>query len=274
MQDLLKRFILERETTNSEGMIYIGTIDGQKAILIFPNTSVPKTTMQHVLSMKKDLTQHNDVFYTFRVTAPLNVFFRVVYPASDRLIAKYTSEYVLVKETYENYLAFIANHPDVDDNWMENLVKEKNPKEHIYYQDHEIMIIPDFKWDRESMSSLHLLAIFKADNLRCIRDVTDHKIIIRAEHAIVQVLLSFGLTVKEVFMFFHYRPTNYRLHIHIVNVKIGDAGFVSAMRAIPIHDVIHNLKMKMDSDYYKRDMFVLIKREDEEGHQGHLPDGE
>ncbi|AFN83976.1 hypothetical protein EROM_101610 [Encephalitozoon romaleae SJ-2008] len=258
MKDIIKEFILDQSLVNSEGNLYIGRIRDKKAILIFPRQSVSKDTFIQFLSLPMENIQSNNIYYSYRVLGPIYINFRVIYPATEDHIKKYSPRLVYVKETYKEYLDFINNHAHISTNWMDNITlkNKRNVNENILYEDGEIMIIPDYKWNCQNIDALHLLIIFKDLGLKTVRDIDNWEILVRAQEKASNVLETmFSLDFNHVFMFFHYRPTYLRLHIHVINIKIAYEGTASSIRAIPLHDVIHNLRT--DPSYYKKDMFVL-----------------
>ncbi|AFM99267.1 hypothetical protein EHEL_101750 [Encephalitozoon hellem ATCC 50504] len=258
MENILKEFILDQSLFNSEGNLYIGRIQNQKAILVFPKQSFPGDALAHLLSLPMENTQSNDVYHSYRVLSPTHIHFRVVYPATEEHIKKYSSKLVYVRETYEEYLDFVNNHRHISANWMDNIIMQdkRDTNEKILYEDEEIMIIPDYKWNCHDIDSLHLLVIFKDSNLRTVRDIGSYDLLIKAQEEASSILTSmFSLDPSYTFMFFHYRPTYLRLHLHVINIKIAHEGTASSIRSIPLHDVMHNIRI--DPDYYKKDMFVL-----------------
>lgn len=258
MKDIIKEFILDQSLANSEGNLYIGRIRDKKAILIFPRQSVSEDIFIQLLSLPMEDIQSNDIYYSYKVSGPTYINFRVIYPATEEHIKKYSSKLVYVKETYEEYLDFVNSYAHISTNWMDNIIlqNKRNVNEKILYEDEEIMIIPDYKWNCQDIDTLHLLVIFKDLDLKTVRDIDSGDLLVRAQEKANNVLETmFSLNSNHVFMFFHYRPTYLRLHIHIINIKIAYEGTASSTRAIPLHDVMYNLRM--DPKYYKRDMFVL-----------------
>lgn len=258
MDELLREFVLERESMNSEGNIYIGSIRNRGAILIFPKQSISKDALPEILLLPKEVIQANDVYSSYGVATSVNIHFRVIYPATDEHVKKYCSRNMYIRETYEDYLKFMDQSVHIGSNWIENIANstQDDVAEQVLHSDDDVIIVPDYKWDHRSKNSIHLLAIFRDPRLRTIRDIRDHKVLVAAQEKIGNVLATFDLNLGDVFMFFHYRPTYYRLHLHVLNIRVCHEGLASAIRAIPLYDVIHNLQN--NSDYYKRDMFVLI----------------
>lgn len=258
MDELVKEFVLDDETTNAEGSVYFGRIGDTRAILIFPKQPVPRNVLPEILSLSRDPVQANDVYRSYRVAVSMDVQFRMIYPATDAHMRKYLAKDTYAREGYEEYLRFMDSDSYVRSNWIQNLVESPaDVSECVLYSNEEVLIVPDYKWDRQSNDHIHLLAIFKDPELRTVRDIDDHAILARAHTSIEDVLSNFGLCVGDVFMFFHYRPTYFRLHLHILNIKMSHEGLASAVRAIPLYDVMRNLQI--DPDYYRRDLFTLTK---------------
>ncbi|CAD25892.1 hypothetical protein [Encephalitozoon cuniculi GB-M1] len=258
MENIIKEFALEECTTCPEGNLYIGRIRGKKALLIFPKQLVLPDTFSQVLSLPKENTQSNDIYYSFKASVPMNIDFRLIYPATEEHVRKYCSKRIYVEETYEEYLDFIKSASQITSNWMDNLIAQDRSdlNEEIMYEDEEVIMIPDYKWNPQTVDLLHFLVVFKDPGLKTIRDIRDYQILVDAREKARNLLETrFGLDFNHVFMFFHYRPTYFRLHLHVMNIKMAHEGNVSCTRAIPLHDVIHNLRI--DINYYKKSMFVM-----------------
>ncbi|KAM0672784.1 hypothetical protein CWI42_051680 [Ordospora colligata] len=261
MDKVIHEFVLEESITKLGESIYIGRIDELKAIIILQSQNVSAHLLHQILHLPKQITQSNDIYYSYKVCMPMEIHFRVIYPATEEHLNKYRSVNKHIVETYNEYLHYVENNSHISSNWMANLVNKsgENMNERVLYEDSEIMIVPDYKWNLESKATLHILAIFKDQNLRTIRDLNSPDILIRAHKNILNTLATyFGLGEPDVFLFFHYRPTYFRLHLHIININIIHKGIASSAISIPFHDVLHNLQNY--PEYYKRDMHV-IKRD-------------
>ncbi|KAM0685395.1 hypothetical protein COBT_003396 [Conglomerata obtusa] len=137
---------------------------------------------------------------------------------------------------------------------------KKNFHESIYYNDDEFVIIPNYKWDLKDLNKLYLILLFKQENLYTIRELNDPDMLIRAKNAVYKTVKSLcNFEEDEIYMFFHYHPTYYSLHLHICNVNFFGS-FSNAGKAILIDDVIENLKTN-NNFYCYRDMFHVARKD-------------
>jgi m7GpppX diphosphatase len=113
-------------------------------------------------------------------------------------------------------------------------------------QNEKYTILPDFKFaDLTDISSLHLLVIFADKELCSIRDLRENHIDLLEEvRRVVDDLLTtkFGMEKNSYRLYFHYPPTFYRLHIHVVSLKLASMGAI-VDRAHLLSTIIANLKI-------------------------------
>ena len=115
------------------------------------------------------------------------------------------------------------------------------------------MILPDFKFtDLSSPRRLHLLVLFTRPELTSLRSLRgEHVELLREVRGRVEEVLGqkFGLRGEECRMYFHYPPTFYRLHIHVMHLALESL----SCRVERCHDfetVIDNLQSI--GDYYQK----------------------
>jgi m7GpppX diphosphatase len=249
----LKSFVPERKVLNAGGSVYIGKINGKDAVVIIPKQTVHEDVFGRLVSVQSELVQQNDIYYSYKADAVMPISYRIVYPASASHIIKYTSREVYVRETYGEYLEILEKNRIIPSHWMENVL-DANAEEKSYYSDSEFMIIPDYTWDGISLQQMHLLVLFKDKSLRTVREIRECTVLERMHEKVLGVLGDLGVPEEEAFMYFHYRPTYYRLHLHVINIRSDGDITASAMRAIPFFDVLHNVRLC--PEYYKRDLYV------------------
>jgi m7GpppX diphosphatase len=253
----LKNFVLERKIVHGAGSAYIGKIDGKDAVVVIHKQTVHGEVFNDLLKAHSELVQQNDVYYSYRADTSMPIRYRVIYPATEAHMIKYSGTEVYIRETYEEYKRILEKNVIVPSHWMENVLGGREcVDEVVYYSDNEFMVLSDYDWDKRSVQQLHLLVIFRDSGLRTIREVRDHRVLERAHEKVLKVLGMLGLSEEEVFMFFHYRPTYYRLHLHVVHIHNGSDVTASAVRAVPFFDVLHNVKMC--PEYYERDLYVCV----------------
>ncbi|EJW02848.1 hypothetical protein EDEG_02761 [Edhazardia aedis USNM 41457] len=152
---------------------------------------------------------------------------------------------------------FKYNPEDLKHLQLEMQVPNKNGelstvKETIFYSDENFLIIPNYHWDMKSVENLYLVLIFKRENLYTIREIENISLLKEAkEKALFVCKKYFNLHEKNIYMFFHYHPTFYSLHLHVCNSNyFGMSSMLG--RAILLEDVINNIET--DKEYYKKNI--------------------
>lgn len=151
-------------------------------------------------------------------------------------------------ETYNDYLKIDKN---IDKQWIFNIIDHKSESEDIIYENNDVIIIPDYKWNRDN-KSLHVLGIYKDKSLFSIRELNNSHIKILEESIkdgkkIIEE--KYGFDSNNLIIYFHYYPSVWQLHIHFMNNKYISESY-SLPRAHLASTVIENLKI--DSEYYRK----------------------
>ncbi|KAI4292589.1 m7GpppX diphosphatase [Pancytospora philotis] len=244
--------------TGSGVTIVIGRIRGEHAIYTVPAPTVTQEDLK-----RASFTDDG------RLSVGYEVVPRLIYPATAEHVKKYTARGVCVSETYEAYL---KSADFLSTSWLDNIVRLAGSgpgeisstemgvaNEQTVFDSSEYLVIYDYKWDRKSNDRLYLLMIFKEDRLRSLRDVDDVALLERARADILSLCAGYGLGERDVCLFFHYRPSYFRLHIHIVNIAQSLSCVGSMVRDVLLDDAIRNLKA--DPQYYKRDCPIVTIQE-------------
>ncbi|CAI5444253.1 unnamed protein product [Caenorhabditis angaria] len=220
-----------------------------------------------------DLTEisKNDIFgsYSIAVDSKLNLLkSQLIYPANERLIAKYRQEEkFVIRETAENYENITKPYIEkyqLNLNWVYNCLEKKSEVDKIVFEDSDkkngFMLMQDIKWDGKTIENLYVLAIIHRHNVKSVRDLTgsDVKMLenIR-EKSLEAINLKYGLRKDQVKAYFHYQPSFYHLHVHFINLKY-DAPASTTMSAILLDDVINNLKL--NSNHYKFSTLTFTRK--------------
>ncbi|KAH0559720.1 hypothetical protein GP486_003756 [Trichoglossum hirsutum] len=108
-------------------------------------------------------------------------------------------------------------------------------------------------WDRETPHTLHLLALPTRGDLRSIRDLRK-KHIPWLQHMRTKILAAAtglypgSLDDDQLKLYFHYHPTYYHLHIHVVHVAL-DAGATQAVgKAFGFENIVSWLESMAGGD--------------------------
>lgn len=167
-------------------------------------------------------------------------------------------------ETYNDYAKLSKYLPKNQyDTWIKSPRILSNPK--LKYE-----IIKDRKWKDNNINNLHLLIIYKSDKLKSIRDIKSQDI-----KTIDQSLLDakkimedkYKLSIKNCHIYFHYHPSIWQLHLHIVNCLKKDnhpEEFIST-RTHYYTDIKNNLEKYqkgfiMIDDKYRFKPNILFKK--------------
>jgi m7GpppX diphosphatase len=153
----------------------------------------------------------------------------------------------IILESYNDYLKL--NVSNNDKTWIYDIIDHKAEQADIIYEDNEIIIIPDYKWDGNK-KNLHILGIFKDKNLYSIREL-DCTHISLLENSIIngKKIIKEKYGINNLIIYFHYKPSVWQLHIHYMNIETENNESISLPRAHLINTIIQNLKN--DSNYYK-----------------------
>ena len=177
----------------------------------------------------------------------------LIYPATDDKVQKYFNKKICMTETFEEYkkTEYITKIP-----WVEN-VFSGNETEKVFYHNKEISIIGDSKWNG-NVEELYLLVLFRNERYVSIRDLEKEDIALLEETKKTVYNLvkeKWNLTPSDMCLYFHYRPTYYRLHIHAINISKTTHCLHNCYRSILLDDVIKNIRLY--SRYYKENIKIL-----------------
>lgn len=247
---LLESFKVTEIINHEHISIFIGTIDNKLAIYIKPFLRLIAGD-----TINFEETKNNQLKIR-RTVSP-----KLIYPATPSHVKKYTSEWIYTEESYEDYL---KNTDFLEVKWIERIINSSNnvaaQEEDIHNEtflvnNSDYFIVPDTKWDKKNLNIAYYLMIFKNKKYKSIRDLDDYELLERAKEDALNYCESVGLSRESFLLFFHYRPSYFRLHLHIVNISTN-LNFVTApSRNVLLDDVIKNLKI--DKDYYKKTFYYV-----------------
>jgi len=117
-------------------------------------------------------------------TAPPNLKLNLIYPCTPSHVKKYSPQRLhSVVETPAIYADYVrpymrTNREAGKLNWVFNIVEGRTEQENVLYrspdgtaEDKKFLLLPDLNWDRETLGSLHLLALVERRDIWSVRDL-------------------------------------------------------------------------------------------------------
>ncbi|KAF8531329.1 scavenger mRNA decapping enzyme [Gautieria morchelliformis] len=198
------------------------------AIISLQRTHLPvdfaHTLVQDLVEQVKPL-ESNDIYHWLlgwlaRNSECPDVKINVICPATDVHIRKYSRQrIIMVKETpllYQTVVQpYIQGFPPSRFEWVHNILSHNVESNKLLFEDNNpetgFIILPDMKWDLETISSLYLVAIVHSRSIATLRDLTRKDIpmlkAIRREAGRL-VREKWGLEGEQSLRFYiHYQPS-------------------------------------------------------------------
>jgi len=210
--------------------------------------------------IEKKLILHNDTFSTYdcKIVTNAKIIENISKDPKRRnkrikiesdTTSNQNSKLKIRQETYDEYKNLKVE--DADKTWAYNIIDHIAEKDRIIYEDKDIILIPDYKWNN-SLDSLHILCFFKDKKLYSIRELVSTHIKLLEDSLIdckKTINEKYKIPEENLLIYFHYHPSVWQLHIHFTNIKLINNSILIP-RAHLVNQVIENLKI--DSDYYKK----------------------
>jgi m7GpppX diphosphatase len=109
---------------------------------------------------------------------------------------------------------YIAAFPPSRTAWVDEVISGRKEAEKVLHRDDSgafgYMILPDMKWDLETVSSLYLLALATSDGVKSLRDLRrNHVPVLKSimKEATRVVKDRWGLKEGSLRFFVHYQPS-------------------------------------------------------------------
>jgi m7GpppX diphosphatase len=162
-------------------------------------------------------------------------------------------------ETYDDYLKLGIKDNFKNKVWIYNIIDHKAEQESIIFEDDNIIIIPDWKWN-QNLRELHILGIYKDKCLRSIRDLDGSHIKMLKESIQIGcevISKHYDFKLDNILTFFHYHPSTWQLHVHFMNGNDKKTRSATLPRAHSSSLVIQNLELI--DDYYKKTKLEVLE---------------
>ncbi|OLY84123.1 m7GpppX diphosphatase [Smittium mucronatum] len=197
------------------------------------------------------------------------VKYTLIHPATEKHISKHSFQRLFtILETVQMYQAvtldYIKNDPISRIQWVYNILESKAETDKVIYRNDDpldgFVLLPDFKWDGVSLSSLYFIAFVTDKSIKSLRDISFSNLTLlktiksKATQAISAKYPDFD--VRQLSFYVHYHPSYYLFHVHITNVNIDSKGCIAG-RAHLLDAIIDNIE-NIRPDYYQVASIPLI----------------
>ena len=176
------------------------------------------------------------------------------FPVSIDLIDWLKAETEIFSENFLMYkkisLPYINSIYDKNTKWIHELITNFSEESIVLFRNQEMVLCKDIVWKESNSNQFYLLGI-PTKKIKTIRDLTQHDIPLlkNLKEKAIDIAKQFGINKNKLYMFFHYHPSYYQLHLHVC-VTDHDALETKYFRHYYIDDVI--AKLESDTDYWKK----------------------
>lgn len=183
----------------------------------------------------------------------------LISPCTEQHLRKYSKQGArVVTETSEIYKEkvrpyMLQKREQGRLNWVWNIIAGKTEVEDVIYRttkgedvENGFLLLPDLNWDRKTMESLHLLALVERMDIWSLRDLRKKhlKWLREMKSKVLEATVKTypKLEVDQLKLYFHYQPTYYHLHIHIVHVALEAGSTQATGKAIGLESILSQLE--------------------------------
>ena len=177
----------------------------------------------------------------------------IKFPVSMDFIDWLKAESEIFTETPEIYkkisLPYINSILDKNTKWIRDLVYNQSEENLMFFRNDLFVICKDIVWKDNNPNNFYILAI-PVKNIKNIRHLNaDHLSLLKEmQNQIIDIAFTFGIKKERLYMFFHYHPSYYFLHLHACVID-NDILETKYHRHYFLDDIIENITS--DSEYYK-----------------------
>ena len=191
----------------------------------------------------------------------------IIYPCTEKHIAKYSAQEArVVHETPEIYEQYIRpymkkNRDEGRLNWVFNILEGRQEQEQVIYRepshpdtgnDEGFLLLPDFNWDRKTITSMHLLSLVERRDIWSVRDLKKKHVdwLLSMRRKLIKAVTESyqGVEEDQLKLYIHYQPTYYHFHIHVVHVMLEAGNTQAVGKALSLDNIISQLATLNDPD--------------------------
>lgn len=178
----------------------------------------------------------------------------IKFPVSLDLIDWLKAEIEIMIETKEIYkkisLPYINSIYDKNTKWIYDLVYNYSEESMVLFRSNDIVICKDIVWKDIDTSQFYILCI-PSKKIKSIRNLTqqDIPLLKSMKDKAIEIAEQYGISKNKLYMFFHYHPSYYQLHLHVC-ITEHESLETKYHRHYYLDDIINQLES--DSDYLKK----------------------
>ena len=136
--------------------------------------------------------------------------------------------------------------------WIYDILHHNSEKNRIVYQDDIFILMKDILWSNNKKDEIYLLALPRNETLKTIRDLNGKNLpLLQHMKKIIINLLQKKYKIKEeqVYMFFHYLPSFFHLHLHVCGLRN-----INMQKKFGRHHLLDNViqNITFKNDYYQK----------------------
>lgn len=234
--------------------VLLGKIEGIHCVIKLSRLALPEFQPGKLPINTISQLDKNDVYSwgTGTLYEKGTIYLDVIYPASETHIAKYKpAPKHIIRETPEMYeravKPYISDQRGDRTSWIRAILFEGAERDRVLFRDEHFVLLPNSKWDRKTISSLYLLALFQSDLLHSVRDLTCEHIPLleRVRDTCINVANErWNVPKSQIKTYFHYQPSYYQLHIHVANIALEQNDFGKSLLVDNVIDMLRQQPMR------------------------------
>jgi m7GpppX diphosphatase len=202
--------------------------------------------------LDKILSQYEKISDKCSEIVSQNIYIR--FPVSVELIDWLKADIEIFTETYQMYkkisLPYINSIYEKNIKWINELIYNNSEESIVLFRNQDMVLCKDIVWKDNNINQFYILGI-PTKKIKTIRDLTSNDIPLlkSIRDKAIDIAEKLGINKNKLYMFFHYHPSYYQLHLHIC-VTEHEALETKYLRNYWLYDVI--TKLESTSDYWKK----------------------
>ncbi|KAI5169161.1 m7GpppX diphosphatase [Pancytospora epiphaga] len=248
------------ETINrGSSVAFVGEIEGNTAIMYAWHPGHDEENLNKYISTEHFITSRNDIYQSGEITIDYEMNYRLVYPVSPEEVSMLKAGNKYVVESYDEYL---VRRNLIPEGYVDRLLADPQKRERtkVFYEDDEFLVVAKEGWNG-NVGQLGMILIVKDDRYVTIRDVESIGQIQKVRELSYKICDGLDIERCMVVIYCDARPMCRHLHFNIQNISINCFYFPFSGWPLLIDDILKNLSHTVE--YYKKDVFYLAKKIDE-----------